>query len=446
MQNWTDSSIFKRFFLLLAVLLAGCGAPGSDPLPGVVVVVVDTARADHFGIDGYRRDTTPNLDRLAGEGAWYENAWAQSPWTLPAIATILTGQPPAVHGAGMENGTLYPLQPGVTTLAERLRGRRFQTGAVMNVVFCNPASGLDRGFESYDFRTTDASNRGHRNAAATTDAALDWVGQVADRPFFLLVHYFDAHLTYDPPAPFDSMYLDENLPAIPRGFGSARQVMELRNGSIPMTEEQQQALVARYDGELRFLDQEFGRLRAGLESLGRWDNSLVVIMGDHGEEFWDHGGFEHGHSHYRELLRVPLIVRKPGQEPGQRRAERVRQLDIVPTVLDHLGFAVPLDLPGQVLGSGGADRSIAEGSLWSGNLVSVRTDDGTLILHRDTGKMRLFTPDDRLEKHDLSTLRPDLLELLDKLLPGDGSLRRSGPTWEPDDGELEQLRSLGYVQ
>jgi arylsulfatase A-like enzyme len=207
----------------------------------------------------------------------------------------------------------------------------------MNVVFCNPASGLDRGFESYDFQTTDSSNRGHRNAAATTDAALDWVSQVADRPFFLLVHYFDAHLTYDPPAPFDTLYLEENVPAIPRGFGSARQVMALRNGSIPMTPPLRESLVARYDGELKFLDQEFGRLRTGLESLGRWDNSLVVIVGDHGEEFWDHGGFEHGHSHYRELLRVPLIVRKPDQEPGERRAERVRQLDIVPTVLARFG-------------------------------------------------------------------------------------------------------------
>jgi len=430
----------------MVLLGSGCGAPDTGPIPGVVLVVLDTARADHFGMDGYSRDTTPNFDHLASEGTWYGNAWAQAPWTLPAMATILTGQPPSVHGAGMESGRLFPLRPEPPTLAELLRGQGFQTGAVINVVFCDPASGLDRGFESYDFQTTDASNRGQRNAAATTDAALDWVGQVADRPFFLLVHYFDAHLTYDPPEPFDSMFLEEGLEAIPADFGSARQVMELRDGSIPMPPERRTALKARYDGELRFIDQEFGRLRAGLEGMGRWDNSLIVVVGDHGEEFWDHGGFEHGHSHYRELLRVPLIVHGPGRTGGGKRKHRVRQIDIVPTILQHLGFPVPQDLPGSQLGSGHQSSTTAGGSLWSGNLLSVRTDDGTLIFQDETGETRLFAADDPLEQEDLSGSRPDLLEKLGRLLPESPALRNGRNSRVPDPEELEQLRSLGYVR
>jgi arylsulfatase A-like enzyme len=316
----------------------------------------------------------------------------------------------------------------------------------MNVVFCNPASGLDRGFESYDFRTTDASNRGHRNAAATTDAALQWTSQVADRPFFLLVHYFDAHLTYDPPEPFDAMFLDPGVAPIPRGFGSAQQVMALRDGSIPMSDDRRNALVARYDGELRFLDQEFGRLRSGLEALGRWDDSLIIVVGDHGEEFWDHGGFEHGHSHHRELLRVPLIVRKPGDQPGAHRAELVRQVDIVPTVLEHLGLEPNEDLPGQVLGSGQADRTIAEGSLWGGDLVSVRTAAGTLILNRDTGEIRLFGPDDPMENTELQQDPDGLGEILGALLPAESGDHDDPTIWTPDPEEMERLRSLGYVQ
>ena len=437
---------YRTFFLVATLLLTGCADPRPEPLPGVVLVIVDTARADHFGIDGYPRDTTPNFDRLAEDGAWYGNAWSQSPWTLPSIASILTGQLPSVHGAGMVDGSLHSLRSGIPTLGERLREHQFQTGAVMNVVFCNPASGLDRGFESYDFRTSDASNRGHRNAAATTDAALGWVSQVTDRPFFLLVHYFDAHLTYDPPEPFDTLFLETGTEPIPRGFGSAEQVMALRDGSIPMTPQQRQALVARYDGELRFLDQEFGRLRTGLQALGRWDDSMIVVVGDHGEEFWDHGGFEHGHSHHRELLRVPLIVRTPGGEPGAHRAERVRQIDILPTVLSHLGIPSSDDLPGQVLGTGHADRSIAEGSLWAGNLVSVRTDDGTLILNRDTGEAHLYGPEDPMETRALPADTTGLVRKLGAVLP-QGEENHDGDTvWTPDAEEIERLRSLGYIQ
>jgi arylsulfatase A-like enzyme len=202
------------------------------------------------------------------------------------------------------------------------------------------------------------------------------------------------------------------------------------------------SLVARYDGELRYTDEQFGRLREALERNGRWVETLVVVVADHGEEFWDHGGFEHGHTHYRELLRVPLIVRRPDDPAGLVVTDRVRQVDIVPTVLDFAGRPLGADLPGRPLGSGSAPYAFAEGSLWGGDLFSVRSDAGTLILRRDDGAQQFFGPDDVLEREPQAAGPEALLELL-RSLP---ELRAPGRTpVEPTPEQLEKLRSLGYA-
>jgi arylsulfatase A-like enzyme len=261
-----------------------------------------------------------------------------------------------------------------------------------------------------------------------------------------VLHYFDPHLTYDPPAPFDTLFEEHEQPRIPSGFGSAAEVFAIRRGEIQLDPLQRTSLIARYDGELRFTDEQFGALRRGLEELDRWDDSLVVVVGDHGEEFWDRGGFEHGHSHHRELLRVPLIVRRPGEMEGEVRRERVRQVDIGPTLLEFAGITETADLPGLVLGSGGAEYALAEGTLWAGDIVSVRSDAGTLFLHRDRREQRFYRPDDLFERKPLTReadIDPHLLRIL-RALPV-----RSGAPREPlqlTDEQLEQLRSLGYVE
>jgi len=440
------SEVLFLSLLVTILLFFGCGKPAPTP-PAVVLVVLDTTRFDHLGKAGYPRDTSPNLDRLAEEGSWFSTAWAQAPWTLPAMATVLTGRLPSIHGAGMKAGRLYAVREEIPTLAQRLRPEGVQTGAVVNVVFCNPDSGIARGFEHYDFKSSDASNRNHRNASETTDASLAWLESVRDRPFFLLVHYFDAHLTYDPPAPFDTRFLPPGSGGIRPGFGSASEVIALRNGKIRLSPERREALIARYDGEIAYLDREFGRLRKALEQAGRWENSLVIVVADHGEEFWDHGGFEHGHTHFQELLHIPLIVRRPGGTQGEVRGERVRQLDIAPTILDFFGVAPAPELPGSVLGSGRSGPSRAEGSLWSGEMVSIRNEEGTLIRYRASGRSLLFASDDLKETSDLSRKNPALLRKMEAALAAsDPGIRREGESREPDQEELERLRSLGYVQ
>jgi arylsulfatase A-like enzyme len=411
-------------------------------------VILDTVRADHLSSYGYSRPTTPNLDRLAADGERYEEAFAQSSWTLPAVATILTGQPPHVHGADRWDGALYPVRRDVPTLAERLRDAGFRTGGVFNVVWCGPDSGLGRGFEWYDHVVTDASNRNHRTAAATTDLALGWLAQHREAPrLFLVVHYFDPHLTYDPPPPFDTRYEPPGGGRIRSGFGSTGEVARVRSGEIQLGAEERQSLVARYDGELSYVDREFGRLRQGMERLGLWDTTLVIVVADHGEEFWDHGSFEHGHSHFRELLRVPLIVRRPdgATPPGRVVHDRVRQLDIAPTVLDHARVGPVSGLPGRILGRGGAAYAVAEGGFWSDDLVSVRSDEGTLIVSRTTSTGAYFGPDDVLERRRQSlelaerTRLAGILRALPPRAPGE-------QPWEPTEEQLRQLRSLGYIR
>lgn len=438
------------FVALVVTLLfpaAGCRTESGPSGPDVLLVILDTTRADHLSSYGYPRETTPNLDRLAAEGERYEEAYAQAPWTLPAMASILTGLPPHAHGAGRTAEGVFGILPEVRPLAQRLAAVGYRTAAFINVVWCSPdLSALDRGFEHYDFHTSDATNIGQRDAEATTDAALAWVRTLSGgRPYFMVVHYFDPHLTYDAPAPFDTMFEPDGGPRIERGFGSASQVFDIRSGKLRLDRRRKESLIARYDGELRFTDEQFGRLRQGLENLGRWDDALVVVVSDHGEEFWDHGGFEHGHSHHREMLQVPLLLRRPGTNHGQQRRERVRQLDIAPTILESAGSEYD-DLPGRPLGGEGAGYSVAEGSLWAGDLVSVRSDKGTLVLGRDSGRVMFFTPGDTGELGPLeqeALAEPELLRIL-RALPAPRS-----PDREPrqlTEEQIEQLRSLGYIR
>jgi arylsulfatase A-like enzyme len=433
--------------LTLLGCMLGCDEPPVAPGRGVVLVILDTARADHFSAYGYSRETTPHFDRLAREGERYTQAYSQSPWTLPSIATILTGLPPHRHGAGRGASGIFPLYGDVGTLAERLSTAEYRTAAFMNVVWCDPGSGLARGFEHYDFATTDASNKGQRDAVAVTDAALGWLRGLERESFFVVLHYFDPHLTYDPPPPFDTRFEDGEEGRIAPGFGSADEVYAVRSGEISLDDASRASLISRYDGELAFVDAQFGRLRDALERSGRWEDSLVIVVADHGEEFWDHGGFEHGHTHYGELLNVPLIVRRPGTETGTVRRERVRQIDIAPTVMDFAGLDRDGDLPGEPLGGDGAPFSVAEGSLWGGDLVSVRSDSGTLILDRASGVQTFFAAGDDGETRPLpygtSGADETLLEIL-RTLPAER--RQQDDTWEPTDEQLERLKSLGYLR
>ena len=444
-----------------AASVSACGGARAPDRPlDVVVVLIDTLRADRLGCLGNGRGLTPAIDELASRSIVFEAASAHAPWTLPSTASLLTARLPAEHGAGGRLGAFTRLAKGVPTLASHLQERGYATGAVVNVSFLGPDFGLARGFAHHDFKAFD-SNRKVRRADATTDAALGWVRSVraADpgRPLFLLAHYFDPHAVYDPPAPWRRRFaLEPDRGVDGLVFGTRAQMMALRAGRLALDPAVLRRAEALYDAEVAFTDSEVGRLLAGLDELGVLATAALALTADHGEEFLDHGGFEHGHTLYAELTHVPLILRAPGLRPG-RVAVGVGLVDVAPTLLELAGVARLPDARGRSLaplfpgGDEASDRGVlAHGNFWGPPLSSWRTAAEKLI-QNPSGSGR---PDelyrwreDPGEARDLASDRPERVSALEaELAAARAALdpaRREAV--ELDEAQRRELESLGYL-
>ena len=318
--------------------------------PNVVLLSIDTLRADHLGCYGYERDTSPNIDKLLERGVIFENAISGAPWTLPSYGTLFTGRYPSSHRAGVRpvlnelwgsdkcgeplEMSLAPrarqtrtLAKRYVTLAEALRDQGYRTAGLVNNPFLHPSRDIDQGFERYAWYQHTADDG--------VDEALTWIDEQAGVPFFLFLHLMDPHMPYAPPEPFDERFSGQKLTevdaAYPWTLGHLR--------ADPNPESWKQLLIDMYDGEIAYTDQEVGRFVAELERRGLMDNTILILHSDHGEEFWDHGSYEHGHSLHKELLHVPLAIVYPKSIPaGTRVSARVRTADVYPTVLDLLGL------------------------------------------------------------------------------------------------------------
>ncbi len=307
---------------------------------GVVLVSIDTLRRDHVGLYGYGRPTTPTLDALGARGLVQDDAVSVSSWTLPSHLSLLTSVDPALHGGlDMESGFNRQVQ----TLPSLLQGAGWSTQAVTSHLYVSAVYGLDQGFDHLDFHQD-------RKAADTTDRGLALLDRFGDRPFFLFLHYYDPHWHYDPPA--------DRLALFERGYqGSltgnwqdfkSRTRESLKPGDLAH-------LLALYDGEIRYTDDEVGRLLAHLRARGLDRSTLVVVTSDHGEEFLDHGSWEHQKTLYEEVVRVPLVMAGPGV-PARRGQAQASLLDVAPSILSWAGLAVPPEMQGRNLLSAPAER------------------------------------------------------------------------------------------
>lgn len=334
--------------------------PAQPGAPNVLVIVVDTLRADHLGAYGYTRATSPNIDQLAREGILFENAISTSSWTLPSHASLLTGRYPYEHGAVKARfPDRYP------TLAEFLRDRGYRTGAISaNKIWFARSRGFGRGFihfEDYFDSMGDMFARtiygrkiqknvliplgyeddpGRKRAPEVTAAALNWIEKGARRPFFLFLNYYDPHDPYLPPQPYRSKFSKKENP------GGRLNTLLLRY--YPgLTPEQLQDEMDAYDGAIAYADHSIGELMAGLEERGLAANTLVVLVADHGESFGEHGLLIHYNALYRETLHVPMILRWPGHLPaGSRVAPPVSLAAVPATLLDLLGEGDQKIFPG----------------------------------------------------------------------------------------------------
>ncbi len=463
--------------LLGAWLLPGCDSGTQGSRPNVLVVVIDTARADRFGCYGHRGGLTPAIDKLAKEGVLFEQASAHAPWTLPSTASLLTSLHPPEHGAGGFLD-LSPLEAGGApkvgfrglpdaqqTLAETLGAAGWRTGAVVNVDFLDKTFGLTQGVEDLDAQWYDSNNE-VRSAKETTDLALKWITKRQQDPFFLLVHYFDVHAVYSPPAEFRARHAapvdqhDSNFV-----FGTRAHMLMLRGGKLQLEAPTIERAFKLYEAELAYVDQQVGRLLDGLQAHGVADNTLVVLTADHGEEFLDHGGFEHGHTLYQELLHVPLVLRFPGHlSQGTRFSQSVGLVDVAPTICDLLQVPTPDSFGGHSLARALAGGPLIErpvlshGNFWGEPLVAWRSGPWKLILTPTGNGDADAGPSERVELYNLendpqerTNLAGSSADVVARLRADLDSVRSfhaaaaSGKSIELDAAAQQRLKDLGYM-
>jgi arylsulfatase A-like enzyme len=388
--------------LLLAVALAGpamlacrgeaAPAPGPPPDPAnLLLIVVDCLRGDALSVSGYSRPTTPSLDALAAEGTRFTRAFAQASWTRPSLPSLLTGLYPSEHGLldlGDDNAEHAPaLDESVTTVAERLAPAGYATTMFGEQHKLAPRFGLGQGFARWEHRTGPARN--------IETKLLDWTGGLAGSKYFAYLHYLELHWPYCPPQDlrgrFDDGTSELNLCADWRKLRD-----DLRSGTLRFTEADERRMRARYDEELLGVDRELGRLFELLRERGAWDETLVVVTADHGEEFGEHGGWFHGHTLHDELIHVPLLVKPPASwdAPRGRVVDALVELrDLPATLLDAAGIGSPPQGTASLLpwvrgaGSGPSRPFVVSESL---EQVAVRGAQWKLVADKARGELALY--------------------------------------------------------
>ncbi|MCH7720679.1 MAG: sulfatase [Planctomycetes bacterium] len=336
MVIYIESAIFRKrrfwmgWLLMLALSLTSVGAcrrpskPKVD-LPNIVLITIDTLRADHLGCYGYFRDTSPTIDALATESILFERCIVPMATTLPTHASIFTGTYPLEHGilANYKHGGFqFVPSPKLASLAQFAGSVGYQTAAFVSATPVKGGTGIEAGFDTFD-----EPLRPERNAGQTTEAVLGWLKEREQGPFLLWVHYFDPHNAYAPPPPYDTRYsTDEQLEAY---LTRARFADRSRRpgGANVIT----RSAINGYDGEIRYTDDQLAKLFGTLKAQGLWDNSVVVLIGDHGEGLGQHNVPGHGLL-WDEQLHVPLMIRVPGAAP-QRIAHPMSAVDVLPTLL-----------------------------------------------------------------------------------------------------------------
>ena len=427
--------------------VSAAAAPGR---PNILLYVIDTLRADHLGCYGYPRATSPNLDALATEGMIFTNAVAQAPWTKPATASIHTGLYPIHHGAVT---LTQRIRPEVPTLAGVLHAAGYRTAAFVTNANVSGEFGFKRGFDTYTYLPEDPSRPGvHVSADVVTTAVVDWVGAHAERPFFVYAHVTDPHAPYAPPPPFAERFHDpllaSSLPDVPNPVRVIEKVPALA------TPENVAALAALYDGEIAFTDDSFGRLMAGLREHGLDGSTVVVVTADHGEEFVDHGGFEHGYTLYGELVHIPLIARIPGARRGLSVAGLVRQIDLMPTLLAYAGVPAPAGLDGHDLrptieGAGEpSPEAFTQTRLGTADVAAIVTPEWKVIVHADQRSSAVEAYDrsaDPTERTDIADRAPVVVGWARQRLAQWGTDATPSPNAKLHPELEERLRALGYL-
>lgn len=455
-------------FLFAGLTCLSCTRAPKPITPPVVMIMIDTLRADYLGAYGFQGDISPNIDGLARQGVVFERCFSQSPWTKPSVATLLTGLYPSVHKVYTEEGKFHgraiegratdALSKDATTLAEVLASRGYTNAAFVANPWIRAAHGFDQGFSRFD--TEGADN--DQLATVLVDRAKRWLDErQPGEPFFLYVHLMDVHAPYDAP--------QEDFEAVRRSpsLGSSQPLQGELLARIPpymklpawtKTEEGKDVLGWRghYAAGVRFTDRAIGDLLAHLRLLGVFDSSLVIVTSDHGEELNDHGRWDHGYRVYDHQIHVPLVVRYPqGAAAGTRVKSVSRLVDVMPTVLATVGAPIPSLLQGSDLtpllrGEDEQRISVTEAVKWAPDLRAVRSTTHKLVYTPLASQLFDFTKDPR-ELSDVSAEQSATAARLKQQLDAYATTNRAHPGLTATQAEVpedvqERLRSLGYME
>jgi len=459
---------------LLVAIAAGCKHPppggraiADEHAPNMLLISIDSLRADRLGCYGADRSTSPNLDQFADGAVRFTRAVANAPWTLPSHVTMMTGQEVGVH---VVNRTALKLAPYATTIATALRARGYATAAVVTAPYLRALYGFNVGFDSYDdsLDAPDFEKSHHlKTANRAVDKTLAAIRARRGKPWFVFLHLFDVHYDYVPPAPYRLMFADPSY----RGNFSVEN-WEGETAFHPGMDPADFAYVlARYDGGVAWTDSQLGRLFAGLKASGEWTGAAVIVTADHGEEFLEHGSKGHGHSLFDELLHVPLLVKAPGATAPATIDAPVSLADIFPTVAEWGGASLA-DYRGSgrsllsLLNSGNSvqnsDRALfAETNLsrltpggQRGQEAAIEKGVWKYIERRDAPARRLLfcLGSDRGERADRLADEPaqaaELEALLHDHMKSNQELRdamRLAREQKIDRETADQLKQLGYI-
>ncbi|MBV8546940.1 MAG: sulfatase [Acidobacteria bacterium] len=425
--------------------------------PNILLISIDSLRADHLHAYGYPRRTSPNIDSLAADGALFETVISPTSWTLPAHMTLMTSLAPEEHGVITNR---LRLGSNVDTLPMRLQRSGYTTAGFVSATYLDGIYGFSRGFDEYDdYTLLRVAGEKSRAAVTSRDVAQRAIGFLNRhaaardaRPFFLFLHFFDVHYNYNPPQPYARMFDSAYTGRATGDVDSIHQGMASRDLHHD---------VALYDGEIAWVDANIGSILDTLRRHGIEDNTIIAITADHGEEFLEHGQAAHYKTLYDEVLRVPLVVRYPGHVFSGRRVQgQVRLMDVAPTLLTLARLPAAKPRSGNqarslacLITSPGPPRAApllpAFGDL-RGEVASVRTGGAKLIrnlrTHREEFYDLVSDPGERTNLDALPKTQRDQLRVILDRWRSTATANPSNAQADLDEEEKATLRSLGYMQ
>jgi len=432
--------------------------------PNVLLFLCDTLRADHLGCYGYTRPTSPRIDEFASGALLFENALSSSPWTKPSMGNLFTSLYPHQHLAFYWEDNL---QNECLTPAEIFRNFNYSTFAIQTNVLVTQYYNFHQGFQRFDEIIYEKADK-------VTEKFNSWVRKKRSKPFFAYLHFMDVHLPYEAPMEFNRIFEPEPIDSVLNDIPGAYEVRILNE--VGLSPQDKQHFINMYDAEIRYFDHYFGQIIDNLKKLGIFEDTIIVLTADHGEEFWDHNGCEHGHTLYNELIHVPLIIKYSSKLQSKRIKTYVKLQDLTPTLLNMCRIKNTIEFRGRNLfldtksGKPQQEEIFFEAIGFGAEKKGVVKDGWKLI--ENTGKKdedalelflemtRYIMPEyekgyelyninqDFQEKYNLINDRPQIFERLKTYLElfKSESFERRKTKDKDREKKLKHLKSLGYVK